>query len=217
MKLPYNEQHMYTRRTSKGSNISETREVQVDGEETIIPSGSMELDRDRHKRLFEQFVAAESGALLRLANRVLGDPEEARDVVQDALWKAYRSLERFRWDSSLKSWVWRITLNEGLKRIRRRQRWERVTNWLGGGRLHSLGREENPNQQPDQQIEIKKQALKLQKSLARLPARQQVVVTLRYFEDLSIEEIGVSLGIAPGTVKTHLIRAVRQMRTDWRA
>lgn len=187
----------------------------MDGEDITIPGNSVALDRDQRKRLFEQFVSTESDALLRLARRVLRDPEEARDLVQDALWKAYRSLERFRGDSSMKSWVWRITVNEGIKRLRSRNRWKRVSDWLGLGQRYSMEPEEKATPLPDQQVEHKKQLQAIEQVLAQLPDRQRMVVVLRYFEELSVEEIGSTLGIAPGTVKTHLIRAVRQMRADW--
>jgi len=87
---------VYTRRTPQGSNIHETREEVMDAEDITMPGNSVALDRDQRKRLFEQFVSTESDALLRLAQRVLRDPEEARDLVQDAFWKAYRSLDHFR-------------------------------------------------------------------------------------------------------------------------
>jgi RNA polymerase sigma factor, sigma-70 family len=215
MMAPSREHQVYTRRTPGGSNSNETREEAVDGEDITIPGISLALDRDQRKRSFEQFVSTESGALLRLAQRVLGDPEEARDLVQDALWKAYRSLERFRGDSSIKSWIWRITINEGIKRLRRRNRWKRVSDWLGLGQRQSMELEEKTTPLPDQQVEHKRQLQAIQQLLAQLPDRQRMVVVLRYFEDLSIEEIGAALGIAPGTVKTHLIRAVRQLRADW--
>lgn len=89
--------------------------------------------------------------------------------------------------------------------------------WLGINQRYPIGQEESRATRPDQQAERNKRVQALQRVLARLPARQQMAVVLRYMEDRSVEEISVELGIAPGTVKTHLIRAIRQLRKDWPA
>lgn len=89
--------------------------------------------------------------------------------------------------------------------------------WLGINQRYPISREENLASRPDQQAERNKRVQALQRALARLPARQQMAVALRYVEDHSVEEISIELGIAPGTVKTHLIRAIRQLRKDWPA
>lgn len=169
------------------------------------------------KQDFERFLQEEAGTVLRVARRLLGDEEEARDLAQDALLKAHQNLDRFRAESSLKTWVMRITVNEGLKRIRRRRLKDKVAGWFksgasgAAGASYGLARAMSPEKMAGlaEQIEV------LARVLDRLPAQQRAVLVLRYMEGLGIREIAETLGIGPGTVKTHLVRAVRKVRSAW--
>jgi RNA polymerase sigma-70 factor (ECF subfamily) len=168
------------------------------------------------RRGFEAFVARETPAVLRLARRLLGDEEAARDLAQDALLRAHQRLASFRGESSLKTWVLRITVNEGLKRLRRRRLKERVSGWLrpqGAPRPPGYGLQRTSD--PEHQAGLHEQAAVLARALDDLPARQRTVLVLRYLEGRSVAEIAEALGVGPGTVKTHLVRAVRRVRRAW--
>lgn len=165
---------------------------------------------------FNRLVQQETEHLLRLARRLLYDPEEARDLVQDALLRAYLSLDSFRWECSLKTWVTRILVNQGLKKIRRRKLTAKVTSWFKFG---SPGRETpgswgpRPAATPEQEASLKEQVGLLQQALEKLSPKQRAVLLLRYMEGMSVQEIADTMQIGPGTVKTHLVRAVRQIRS----
>jgi RNA polymerase sigma-70 factor (ECF subfamily) len=171
-----------------------------------------------HAQAFERFLATEADSVLRLARRLLGDEEAARDLAQDALLRAHRALAGFRGQSSLKTWVLRITVNEGLKRIRRRKLKDLVTGWFGAGAGqqappgYGLTRADNP----ERLAGLHQQAQALAAALDSLPARQRAVLVLRYLEGMGLDEIAATMGIGPGTVKTHLVRAVRRVRAQWR-
>ena len=165
---------------------------------------------------FNRLLQQETQSLLRLARQLLYDPEEARDLVQDALLKAYLSLDGFRWECSLKTWVTRILINLGLKRIRRRKLSAKVASWF-----KSTGQTRNvpgtwgprPAATPEQEASRKEQAGQLQKAREKLSPRQRTELLLRYMEGMSVQEIADTMQIGPGTVKTHLVRAIRQVRS----
>jgi len=169
-------------------------------------------------RAFEEFLAAETGLVLRVARRLTGDPEEARDLAQDALLKAHQNLEGFRWDCSLKTWVLRITVNEGIKRLRRRRLKERVTGWFssGSGSQAPAGYGLARAPSPEKSAGLRQQARTLERALSKLPARQRTVLVLRYLEGMGVGEIAETMGVGPGTVKTHLVRALRRVRAGWK-
>jgi len=165
---------------------------------------------------FNRLLQQETQHLLRLARRLLYDPEEARDLVQDTLLRAYLSLDSFRWECSLKTWVTRILINQGLKKLRRRKLSAKVASWFkpGGPNQEVLGSwGPRPAATPEQEASLKEQAGFLQQALEKLSPKQRAVLLLRYMEGMSVQEIADTLQIGPGTVKTHLVRAVRQVRS----
>ncbi len=169
-------------------------------------------------RAFEDFLAAETGLVLRIARRLMGDPEKAKDLAQDALLKAHQNLEGFRWDCSLKTWVLRITVNEGIKRLRRRRLKQRVTGWIssdsGSQAPAGYGLSRAPS--PEKVAGLRQQVRMLDGVLSKLPARQRTVLVLRYLEGMSVAQIAETIGVGPGTVKTHLVRGLRRVRAEWK-
>jgi RNA polymerase sigma-70 factor (ECF subfamily) len=163
---------------------------------------------------FNDFLASETQTVLRLAKRLMGDEESARDLAQDALMRAFVSLNGFRAKSSLKNWIMRIVVNEGIKRIRRRKLKKKVLGWFQSGddSLTPVGYGLKKSDNPEKLVELQQQAAILSRVLDTLPARQRAVLVLRFMEGLSLDEIAMVLGVGRGTVKTHLIRAVRKIR-----
>ena len=174
------------------------------------------IEAQRPTEAFNRLVQQETEHLLRLARRLLYDPEEARDLVQDALLRAYLSLDSFRWECSLKTWVIRILVNQGLKKLRRRKLKAKVASWFksGGPSQEAPGAwGPRPAATPEQEASLKEQAGLLQQALEKLSPKQRAVLLLRYMEGMSVQEIADTMQIGPGTVKTHLVRAVRQIRS----
>ena len=153
--------------------------------------------------------------MLRLARMLLRNDEEARDLVQDAQIRAFVSLDSFRWESSLKTWVTRIMINQGLKKLRHRKVKDRVAAWFRSGKdrdypAPAMG--SNVVLDPERAAVHAERVAVLQKALKDLSPRQQTVLVLRYIAGHSVSEIADLMGIGPGTVKTHLVRALRQVR-----
>jgi RNA polymerase sigma-70 factor (ECF subfamily) len=153
-----------------------------------------------------------------LAYRVLGDREEALDVCQEVFITVYRKLSRFRGDSSLKTWIYRIAVNRAANRCRwwnrlRRRGTISLEEHLGregrGGLLESL---ETGETSPEESLLKREERDQLERSLAKLPVKQRVALVLRDIEGLPYEQISVLLEISPGTVKSRIARGREELK-----
>jgi RNA polymerase sigma-70 factor (ECF subfamily) len=157
------------------------------------------------RELYDQY----GQGVVRLCRLLLRDPEEARDVSQEVLMKLFRARQSgpdVRWDR----WLRTVTINAC--RDRRRSAWWRF--WRPGSseqldETRLAGRGPTPEQAAFA-VETRRW---LWSAFRQLPPRQQEVFALRHVEGLSTAEVAEVLGMAQGTAKRHLFRAVRKMRT----
>ncbi len=157
------------------------------------------------REAFGLIVSRHQSSVYRVIRGILGDPAESEDVAQEVFLKAYANLARFRGDSSLFTWLYRIAVNEAL-RIRRRRSLPT---------MDGLPETEAPAAEAETDEEAPTLAT-LQRLLARLPDDHRVIVTLRDLEGLSYQEIAETLEIPIGTVESRLFRARRELRALWR-
>jgi len=162
---------------------------------------------------FARLVGLHEGMVFNLAARLLGDLEEARDLAQEVFLQIHRSLHRFERRSSLKTWIYRIVVNQCRNRRRfwRRRRRERCLP------LHDLAPRDHARlvasgDEPDLEVARRESAERLQQALLALSFEHRSVLLLREVEGLSCEEIGRTLGVAAGTVKSRLARAREKLR-----
>ncbi len=177
---------------------------------------------ETERELVERVLAGEQGSFAELVRRFqnmvfnlaynfLGNMQEAEDLSQEVFLKVYRSLGTFRRASTLKTWIYRITSNMALNRIkwlRRRGRNRQVSIDAGFNQDLPPMAESLPNDAPgpDKQVHGAQIRKRLMESLERLSDEQKAVVILRDIEGLSYEEIAVTLVINIGTVKSRLAR-----------
>lgn len=169
--------------------------------------------------------------LQRLGCRYLGDPAAAEDVVQQVFVKAYEAAPRFRGDAKASTWLYRITVNACLDKIRRRRTLgiedaqpgglEQVAGdpVSGGGVTADPGPRPgmaHPDPEADPMGAAERRVLqdRLNEALAELSPSQRMAFVMRHWEGMSIREIAGALGAAEGTVKSHLFRAVRALRAE---
>jgi len=158
---------------------------------------------------FEQIVRHYSGMVFALAARLVG-PWEAEEVVQETFLRAWRGLETFRGDASLKTWLYTIALNRArarqgtLARMRkvfasRRATAEEDLPWPG---------EEapDPSASPEEQALALEQRARLRKAIRNLPEEFRHAVVLRDLEGLPYEDIARVLGVPIGTVRSRIAR-----------
>ena len=153
--------------------------------------------------------------VLQLAMNLLGDRDEALDLSQEVFLRVFRTIYRFRGQSSLRTWIYRIAVNQARNRHRfwrRRHRADQVSldqHIATHGELLSSG-----ESKPDRMFAQKELAERLQRALDHLPFDQRTAIVLREIDGLSYEEIAFSLGVAVGTVKSRLTRARQALRLE---
>lgn len=153
--------------------------------------------RDGDERAFRELYRRHTPYLYQFTLRVLGGVEaDAEDVVQETWVRAMKSLERFRWRSSLRTWLGGIALNRARDRLRRAGREE------GNGQPVELATP--PASVPDR--------IDLERAIARLPDGYRMVLVLHDVEGFTHQEIADRMGIAPVTSRSQLSRARNQLR-----
>ena len=163
------------------------------------------------EKVFDQYHAM----VFRLAYRILSDREEALDVTQEVFLTIYRKMCSFRGDSSIKTWVYRITVNHASNRCRW---WGRLRRRGTISLDQNLGSNLEYNkipasvfrsgaQSPEENLLVQEERERIQCSLRRLPVHQRAAVIMRDIEGLSYEEIAGVKNMPLGTVKNKLFRA----------
>lgn len=166
---------------------------------------------------FAQLVTEHQRMVVQLAVNLLGDRDEALDLSQEVFLKVFRTIHRFRCQSTLKTWIYRIAVNQARNRHRfwrRRRRADQIsldTYIAAHGEFLS-----GVNAGPDRVLAQKELAERLQSALDQLPFEQRTAVVLREIDGLSYDEIAYSLGLAVGTVKSRLTRARQALRRELR-
>ena len=166
---------------------------------------------------FAELVGDHQRMVVQLAMNLLGDRDEALDLSQEVFLRVFRTIARFRGQSTLKTWIYRIAVNQARNRHRfwrRRHRADQVSldaHVAKHGELRS-GAEAGP----DRVFAQKELAATLEHALGSLPFDQRTAIVLRELDGLSYEEIAYSLGVAVGTVKSRLTRARQTLRTELR-
>jgi RNA polymerase sigma-70 factor, ECF subfamily len=176
-------------------------------EDAAVVAGARAGDEEAFRLLVERH----SHALFRLAYRMTGNEHDAEDVVQDALVKAYRSLDQFEERASVGSWLYRITANCAFDVLRARQRRSRM---IAGGDPDDDGSVEAPSTDPgpDRLAASTEIRQRVEVALARMSARERSAFVLRHFEGRPLGEIGESLGMDLDATKQSIFRAVRKVR-----
>ena len=156
-------------------------------------------------RRFGVLVDRHKGRAMTLALRIVGDREEAEELVQDAFLRAFNGLGQFRRESRFSTWLYKIVYNLCIAHVQRRPRNRQMLN-VGdeeGFDAASLDMEDPSAQQVLEDEEVQEL---LQEELHRLPETFRTALTLFYVQELSYDEIASFLQMPLGTVKTNLSR-----------
>lgn len=151
-----------------------------------------------------------------LALHLLGDHNEALDVSQEVFLRVFRTLGTFKGQSSLRTWIYRIVVNQAWNRQRwwrRRRQGDQVSL---DEHVRARGERAFPDAgpAPDRLLDQKETADRVWRALEQLPFEQRTAIVLREIDGLSYEEIAFSLGVAGGTVKSRLARAREALRAQ---
>jgi len=159
---------------------------------------------------YDELVRTYSSMIYHVGYRMLGDPAEASDVVQEIFLKVFRNIGGFKRESSLRTWIFKIAFSEILNRLR----W-----WKRRYRHATVSLDEEPYGQPlknsicdgaltpEDALQSKEREAALQDALRRLSHEHRYIIVLRDIEGFSYNEIADVLGVSIGTVKSRLARA----------
>lgn len=175
----------------------------------------LEQLRAGHPGAFEQLVASQASRLINLAYRLVGNRAEAEEIAQEGFLRLHRSLQGFRGDCSLASYLYRIVSRLAIDHLRR----EKLRRKLFFFRrneddLDPLDMAADTGASPRDNLQARETGQRLLTALDRLSARQRAVFVLRHQEGLPLKEIAAVLKLEVGTVKAHLHRAVRVLRSE---
>jgi RNA polymerase sigma-70 factor, ECF subfamily len=174
------------------------------------------LAREGDRRAYSQLGERNYGRLFGLAIRMAGDEEVARDSLQDALLAGWRHLPGFRGGSAFSTWIYRITLNATLRRMRKRRE---VPVGDSLELIQGFSTIESPAMssgdwpvQADDALERQQIRLMVQAAVETLPPKYGEIFQLRDVRGLSLREISDVTGLTIPAVKTRVHRARRRMR-----
>ncbi len=169
----------------------------------------LELHRVGDTEAFEEVYTRHASMVYALAMRMCGDPSRAQDLTQEVFLKVFRSLGRFRGRSSLKTWIYRVTLNHCRSRLGRRRI---ETESFEAEDLER--RAVDPGRGPESRSLAADAERAVQAALCALPGRFREAVILRDLEELSYREIAEILGVRVGTVRSRIARGRDRLRAE---
>ncbi len=174
-----------------------------------LPSSGKAVRIVQSQPSYEELHRGQAGRVRRLCRLLLVDPDEAEEVAQEVFVKLFRARERTAptaWDR----WVTRVVINACRDRLR--SRWWR---WWGRG-WPALDEEglAAAGETPEEAVAALEERRRIWAAFRKLPRRQREVFLLRHVEGWSTAEVAETLGVAEGSAKRHLFRAVRHLRRE---
>lgn len=219
----------------KGAGPAERKRPSERGtSETPSPASAAEQDallverlKSGDRQASDELIRRYQEKAFAVAFRMLsGDREEALDLTQDAFLTALRKIDGFEGKSSFYTWFYRILINTCLDFLRRRKRWRRLLYFRRPNSKDTREPSETlaevassePSANPGAVVDARELQRDVRGAMALLSDRQRMIFNLKVFEEMRIAEIARTMGLAEGTVKSHLFRATRIMRgalADW--
>lgn len=147
---------------------------------------------------FESLLRPLLGPAYKLACVMLQDPEAAEDAVQEAALKSWRHIDQLRNGAPMQPWFLGVVANE-CRSMRRKPWWKVVTGYGANNEIEG----------PSHDMDL---ATDMQRALSRLSRQGRLVVTLRFYFDLSLEDIAQVVGLKPAGVRSQLYRALEVLR-----
>ncbi|MCF7796228.1 MAG: RNA polymerase sigma factor [Lentisphaeria bacterium] len=149
----------------------------------------------REAEALNELVRQHQAELYRFIVRLVNDPADAQDILQDTFVRVWEKIRSFKGDASLKTWVFRIAMNLSYTHLKRRRRWVA---------LESLPRRlMEPEPEPSDVAELAFRQARLTEALEILTPRQRAVVVARIYQDLPFEDVAKAVGCSVNAAKVH--------------
>ncbi|MDX6484059.1 MAG: polymerase sigma-70 factor, subfamily [Gaiellaceae bacterium] len=204
------------------AEMERTTDAAASAEARFVPSAEeqfLERLRAGDAMAFNRLVEERHGDIYALLYRLTEDPEEARDLTQETFLQAFRHLANFRGDADLRTWLYRIAVNQARNRWRwwKRRRRDRtvsldapVSDSQEAPLATGLAGDERLD--PERQALAREREVALHAALTTLSRPYREVIVLRDIEGLSYEEVASTLDLNVGTVKSRLNRGRTELR-----
>ena len=157
---------------------------------------------------FDELIKLNQEDVFITVYRIVRDSDIALDICQDVFIKTFKNLKKFQFNSSFKTWLIRISINETISWLRKNTRNKKYKI-----NLETAKGIENPDGTPETIVIQNEKRAQLNMAIAQLNIRYQKVILLRYFQEMSIREISRVMACSEGTVKSMLFRSVRKLKS----
>jgi RNA polymerase sigma-70 factor (ECF subfamily) len=157
------------------------------------------------REAFNELVRRYQERIYWTIRRFVGDSDDAYDIAQEVFVKAYQGIGEFRGDAQVFTWLYRIAANLSINHVRKRK----IRSFLGLDMLDSL--QGDPESRPDHVLERNEMKSIIDEAVQTLPEKQKAVFILRYYQELSYEEIAGILDRSVGGLKANYFHAVRKI------
>jgi RNA polymerase sigma-70 factor (ECF subfamily) len=189
-------------------------------DEQTDDSALVKATLDGHRAAFDLIVERYRRTVYQVCFRFVGNHEDASDLAQDAFIRAYRALGKFKGDSALGTWLYRIAVNVSLNRLAlKRPPHESLDagpdSRAEEGRAAAIERrllEDTSGERPDEPVMRAERAAIVKAAIARLPTKQRATLILRVYHELPHEEIAHMLGSSVGAVKANFFHALQNLK-----
>lgn len=163
---------------------------------------------------YDELVRRHQARVYAVAYRFASNREDALDIAQEALFKAYCKIGSWEPRSGFVPWLLRLTANHAIDHLRhaKRRRNTRLANYHADGESEALSKRQEA--QPETRARANEIGEHVHRALDVLSAAQRQVFVLRHYEGLQLAEIADAMGCSIGSVKVHLFRAVRKLRQE---
>ena len=199
--------------TQAAPRPAETESTLAAQVQDLLADGNDHMARD----LFAQIVSRQQRRASRIAWHYLRDVAEADEAVQDAFVKAYTHMKSFQRNLSFEVWLTRILINGCLDRQKartRRARWMTPVADAGRRDQDTIERATRPSDRsPEAQLIAREWREQVMAAVNKLPDRQRLVFMLCHYSDHSTRDVAEITGLNESTVRVHLFRAIRKLRT----
>jgi RNA polymerase sigma-70 factor (ECF subfamily) len=165
---------------------------------------------------FRELVEKFKKKIFYISFDILGDYQEAEDISQEVFIKIFRSINKFKKDAKMSTWIYQITVNTCIDAIRRKK--AKPTIQIDEGKLADYWAVDSllsaKISSPESSADASLLQIKIQEALNKISDRERAVFVMRHYNELSINEIADVMKISSGTVKSFLFRGLQKLRKE---
>lgn len=198
-----------------GATVSQVAKAETKGrhETTGLRPGVSSIGSPEIQN-FEEIVAENESKIFNTIYSFVGDYDDALDLTQETFICAYRSIGKFRQESSISTWLYRIAINLCKKSYNKKKRQDSV--FIGSlddpGTGRQIADRASEDESAAEMLEANEEQFIIHREISALPKKHRSVIILKYLQDLSYEEMADVLGCSIGTVKSRLSRAKGKLK-----